>query len=211
MNTVTRLTLYVAGLVLVFGVMFFAGRALVPDDTVATWTREANASSDEHSEMGSESSGAHGQEVEASSHVRGLAIDQNGYRLSPVTAPERAGRPGELSFKVIGPDGAPFTNFVVNHEKPLHLIVVRSDGAAFRHVHPRLDVETGLWSTPWEWPRGGNYRVFADFVPGGSGEQGDVTLARSVAVAGDEGPRSIGRARRWGPRNMSRQTFVAMR
>lgn len=182
MNTVIRLALYGAGLVLVFGAMFFAGRALVPEETVATWTREAEESSGEHGEM------AMPDQAAGAGHVRGLGVEQDGYRLSPVKAPSAAGQTGELSFLVIGPDGEPFRDFAVNHEKELHLIVVRSDGAGFEHVHPRMDPGTGIWSTPWQWSRGGTYRVFTDFVPEGGGDQPAVTLSRSVEVAGDFAP-----------------------
>ncbi len=193
MNTVSRLALYGAGLVLVFGVMFFAGRALVPEDTVATWTREAEESADQHESMESpEQGGGHdesgGHAEQGSTHVRGLSVEQDGYRLSPVEAPEVAGQAGELSFRVIGPDGEPFTDFAVNHEKELHLITVRSDGAGFQHVHPTLNQATGVWSVPLTWPRGGTYRVFADFVPGGSTDAPAVTLARNVEVAGEFSP-----------------------
>ena len=36
----------------------------------------------------------------------------------------------------------------MSHEKRLHLIVVRGDGALFRHVHPSLDSTTGTWKVP---------------------------------------------------------------
>ena len=51
----------------------------------------------------------------------------------------------------IGADGKPFTDFAVSHEKELHLIVVRSDGQRFEHVHPTMDPQTGAWSVPWTW------------------------------------------------------------
>ncbi len=195
MNTVTRLALYGAGLVLVFGVMFFAGRALVPDDTVATWTREAEESSAEHEEMEAVGQGdghdqASGHEDAGASHVRGLSVEQDGYRLSPVDAPDRAGEEGQLSFQVIGSEGVPLTDFAINHQKRLHLIAVRSDGAGFQHLHPSLDPGTGTWSVPVTWPEGGTYRVFTDFVPGGSTDAPDVTLGRSVEVAGKFSPAS---------------------
>ncbi len=174
MSTAARLTLYGAALVAVFGVLFVAGRALVPDSTVADWTEEAKQS-DGHESMGGSSEGEH--------DVRGLSMEQDGYTLSPVNSPARAGEPGELSFRVIDAKGRPFTGFVTSHEKQLHLIVVRSDGAEFHHVHPRLDRATGVWSVEWSWPTGGSYRVFADFVPEGDAEM-NVTLTRNVEVAG---------------------------
>ncbi len=175
MNTAARLTLYGAGLVAVFAVLFVAGRALVPESTVAGWTERANESEDHESMGGGESGGE---------HLRGLSMEQDGYTLSPVKSPAESGRQGELAFEVLGPDGKPFTGFAESHEKELHLITVRSDGAEFRHAHPRLDRATGTWSIPWSWPTGGAYRVFADFVPSGGEDAPNVTLTRNVEVAG---------------------------
>ena len=65
---------------------------------------------------------------------------------------------------MLGPDGAPVTTYEVEHEKRLHLIVVRRDGTGFQHVHPELDVPTGVWTTEVDL-RPGDWRVLADFVP----------------------------------------------
>ena len=43
----------------------------------------------------------------------------------------------ELVQVVTGPDGNAVTGFEVEHDKQLHLIVVRADGQHFAHVHPR--------------------------------------------------------------------------
>ena len=56
------------------------------------------------------------------------------------------------------------TDFTTSHDKELHLIVVRTDGTQFRHVHPTMDAD-GTWSLPWTWTAAGTYRVYADFVP----------------------------------------------
>ena len=86
-----------------------------------------------------------------------------------------------LSFRLTGPDGRPVTDYTTSHDKDLHLIVVRSDGSRFRHVHPTTD-GNGTWSLPWQWAATGSYRVFADFVPTATGEP--LTLTSSVDVAG---------------------------
>lgn len=161
-----RLAGYGAGLAVLFGSAFVIANAVVPDRTVQSWKQAADRKEMNHG--GSEGA-----------HVRGIALDQDGYRLSPVTAPDRAGVAGPLSFRIMNADG-PLTEFETSHEKQLHLIVVRSDGTQFRHVHPAMSAD-GTWSIPWTWPTGGSYRVFADFVPP-HGE--NVTLTRSVDVAG---------------------------
>jgi len=105
-----------------------------------------------------------------------------------VTAPRTAGEAGELSFQILGDHGTPLTDFAVAHDRDLHLIVVRSDGAGFRHVHPALDKATGTWSAPWLWDHAGSYRVYADFTPAAGDALAGVTLTRTVEVAGDYHP-----------------------
>ena len=79
------------------------------------------------------------------------------------------------------------TDYTVEHEKLLHLIVVRRDLAGFQHVHPTLDT-AGTWSVPLDLTRGGDYRVFADFTPaGGEG----VTLGTDLRVAGTYDPQEL--------------------
>jgi hypothetical protein len=100
-----------------------------------------------------------------------------------VHAPDRTGVADELSFQILDRAGDPVSDFATSHERELHLMVVRSDGAGYRHVHPRRDTD-GTWSLPWQWDAAGTYRVFADFVPGGAGDPHPVTLSRTVNVAG---------------------------
>ena len=121
----------------------------------------------------------------AGHQVQGVSVEQSGYVLQEVSAPGTVGAAGELSLTITGPDGAPVTEFETSHEKDLHLIVVRTDGTGFRHVHPVMDA-TGRWSLPWQWETAGTYRVYADVVPAGVGE--NLTLTRTVDVAGSFDP-----------------------
>ncbi|WP_409465620.1 hypothetical protein [Amycolatopsis sp. GA6-003] len=117
----------------------------------------------------------------------GTALSAGGVQLGVVHAPVRAGEDGELAFTVSTADGQPVTKYEEAHGKQLHLIVVRTDGAHFRHRHPVLDPEIGVWSIPWTWAAAGAYRVFTDLTPAG-GES--VTLSRTVEVAGDYQPQA---------------------
>jgi hypothetical protein len=113
----------------------------------------------------------------------GLSLAQDGYALSPVRAPRAPGHRGTLSFTVTDPAGTPLLDYATVHDEQLHLIVVRSDGRHFAHVHPVLDRIAGTWSTPWTWNAAGTYRVFADFQPAQAGSA-KLTLTRTVEVAG---------------------------
>lgn len=116
----------------------------------------------------------------------GLRVSESGYTLTPVSAPVVTGKPGELRFRVLGPDGKPVTEFTESHEKKLHLIVVRTDTTEFRHVHPTL-ASDGTWSLDWKWQEAGTYKVFADFVPSALDE--GLTLTRIVEVGGKYQPK----------------------
>lgn len=182
MKAGARLALYGAGLVVAFGGAFVAAGAIIPDSFVAAWAEDSATGG--HGEEG-----GHGAaEQETAGHaLNGLSIDADGFVLSPIAAPAGVGQAGELSFQIQTAAGEPVTEFTEAHEKDLHLIVVRTDGAEFRHVHPELDESTGTWSVPWEWDEAGTYRVYADFTPATEGAEG-ITLTRSVEVAGEVTP-----------------------
>ena len=189
MNTATRLGAYGAGLALVFGGAFVAADAVVPQSTVSNWTNEAEGH-DMDSTTGSHGDG-HGSSAstQASAAVPGVTSAQGGYLLTGVAAPVEADRTGDLSFRILDADGQALTSFATSHEKQLHLIVVRTDGTEFRHVHPTMDAD-GTWSLPWQWPEAGTYRVYADFVPDTDETSETVTLTRTVEVAGQFTPTS---------------------
>jgi hypothetical protein len=192
-NTATRLGAYAAGLALVFGGAFVAAGAVVPQSTVNNWTNEAkghNMDSTTGGHAEAESTGGHsGHDSGASTRaaaVPGVTSAQGSYLLPPVAAPTEVNRAGELSFRILDADGQAVTRFTTSHEKQLHLIVVRTDGSGFRHVHPTMDAD-GTWSLPWEWAEAGTYRVYADFVPDDEAAE-PVTLTRTVEVAGQFNP-----------------------
>ncbi|UMG93158.1 hypothetical protein [Nocardioides sp. TF02-7] len=88
-----------------------------------------------------------------------------------------AGGTGEVSFRILDRAGDPVTAYVLEQTKPLHLYVVRTDLAEFRHLHPVLSRD-GTWSAPVDLTQPGDYRVLAEFVP----EEGD---GRPVALGVD--------------------------
>ena len=186
MNTATRLGAYGAGLALVFGGAFVAAAAVVPQSTVSNWTNEAKGH-DMDSTTGGPNSHGSSAPAQASAAVPGVTSAQGGYLLTGVAAPAEVDRTGDLSFRILNPDGRPLTRFATSHEKQLHLIVVRTDGTGFRHVHPTMDAD-GTWSLPWQWSKAGTYRVYADFVPDTDGTPETITLTRTVEVAGQFTP-----------------------
>lgn len=189
MRTPARLGLYGGALVAAFAVAFTTAGAVVLEETVQSWMQETEGhdmqESEGHDMGGSENPEAGGTDAAAPLAVRGLSLAQGDYRLSQVDVGNTVGQEQRLSLTVLGPGGEPVTDFELSHDKELHLIVVRDDGAWFRHVHPERDAG-GTWSIPLEWKAAGSYRVFADFVPTETGE--NVTVSRTVQVAGDFQP-----------------------
>ncbi|WP_194815865.1 hypothetical protein [Nocardia sp. XZ_19_385] len=123
-----------------------------------------------------------GDSVNSQQDATGLSETESGYTMADLTAPAGPNQPGALRFRITGPDGAPVTRFTTQHEKQLHLIVVRSDRTQYRHAHPVMDA-AGTWSIDWTWTKPGTYRVFADFVPEASGR--DLVLGKSLTVTGN--------------------------
>lgn len=185
MKTGARLAIYGLGLVVACGGAFGIAGAVVPDSVVTGWTKgsEMNGHDKGHDPESAASADANGTATSAAvaAAVKGLALGADGYVLSPVEAPATVGDPGELSFQIQDASGVPVTTYTTSHDKELHLIVARSDGSQFRHVHPTLDESTGTWSMPWEWAEAGSYRVFADFT---TADASALTLTRTVQVAG---------------------------
>lgn len=174
MSTAVRVAGFVAGLVTVFGVAWAAGAAVGPVADDPAPMAEHEMAETAHVE------GSHDLPDDLpDDRPGGLAVAEAGHRL--VLADDVL-RPGaqELAFTIEGPDGAPVTAYDVEHEKRLHLIVVRRDFSRFQHLHPELDEATGEWSTEAALQPGA-WRVFADFVPTG-GE--DLTLGADLQVPG---------------------------
>ena len=173
MNTPARLGAFGLGLAVVFTAALGLGRAVGPEPAPA-------ATHAEHSDTPGATTGE--PQVPA-----GLQVSEDGYRLVPLTGELATGAPQPFRFQVIGPDGAPVTDYSTSHDKDLHLIVVRRDLAGFQHVHPDLAAD-GTWSIPLAVAAPGQYRVFADFAP--AGHEG-LTLGTDVPAPGDYRPRPL--------------------
>ncbi|PXX68569.1 hypothetical protein DFR70_102251 [Nocardia tenerifensis] len=117
----------------------------------------------------------------------GLSPTRSGYTLSDPTAPTEPNQAGPLRFRITGPDDTPVVRFRTQHDKKLHLIVVRSDATQYRHAHPTMDA-AGTWSIDWSWAQPGTYRVFADFAPE---DAEPLVLSRTVTVAGPAAPQPL--------------------
>ncbi len=179
LSTPARVAAFATGLVVVFATALGVGRALGP-------VVDPPPADDMAAHSGDTMGGEH---TEGAEHLPGgLMVSQDGYTLVLDETLAPAGSRVPLSFRVLGPDGEPLTAYEVEHEKLLHLIVVRRDGTGFQHVHPELDVPTGVWSAEVDL-RPGDWRVLADFVPAGADE--GLTLGADLAVPGTFEPAAV--------------------
>jgi hypothetical protein len=177
MNTAAKLSAYGAALVLLVAGAYAVGTAVGPLRSVAA--SDAAPSGAEAAGHGDAHSGTVAEA--AMDQPAGLASSRGGYTLTPTDPTPEA---GNFSFQITGPDGAPVTAFDVEHDKRMHLIVVRRDTTGFQHVHPEMAPD-GTWSVPLSLPAAGSYRAFADFAPtGGAG----TTLGVDLAVPGPFAP-----------------------
>ena len=167
MNAAGRLATFGVGLAVAFGAGYATAAAVIPGPATEQHAHPTpTADEPVHQHAGDPA---------------GVALARAGYQLSPVRAPGTTEADGGLSFSILDPTGQPLHEYDTVHDKQLHLIVVRSDGTHYAHVHPSLDHQTGTWSIPWTWNAAGSYRVFADFTPAGGSP---LTLTRTVEVAG---------------------------
>ena len=104
-----------------------------------------------------------GEALAAMNGPAGLAVAEGGYRLDLVTRSLVAGSTQPFAFRILDEDGVPVRGYDLEHEREMHLIVVRRDLAEFVHVHPELGAD-GTWGVDLPVGDPGAYRVFADFT-----------------------------------------------
>ena len=171
MSGPARIALFAAVLAVVFGGALALGSAVDPDVDEAEGGHGAEAA---------------GHEPAAPAAPRGLAVAQDGLRLVAHQDVLPRARTRELSFRILDEGGDAVTEFEQEHERRMHVIVVRRDLTRYQHLHPRMAAD-GTWSVPLRLDRPGVYRLYADFTLG----DGPVTLATDLTVAGAARPAEL--------------------
>ncbi|MPY95803.1 MAG: hypothetical protein GEV08_22935 [Acidimicrobiia bacterium] len=124
---------------------------------------------------------------EGSDMPAGLSASEAGYTFAPDDTTFAPGVAEAFTFRILGPDEAPVTDFDTRHEQDLHLVVVSDDLADYQHLHPALSSD-GTWSTKLGLPRAGGYRAYADFAAAGAEP---LTLGVDLLVAGELAPQPL--------------------
>jgi hypothetical protein len=185
-----RVALFALLLAGVFAAATIAGRTLAPTSAAGGEPNQpqgaqpvqsmadahGDAPKEAHDNRAAATDGASGHDGAGAS---GLASVEGGYRLVPSQTRVPVGREVDFAFRILDEDGRPVTSFVTEHERDMHLIVVRRDLSGFQHLHPAMAAD-GTWTTGLRLPDAGVWRVFADFAT----EQGSATLGVDVFAAG---------------------------
>lgn len=88
--------------------------------------------------------------------------------------------PQTISFSVTTKDSRIVKDFAENHEKIMHVILVRKDLNTFDHIHPTFDETLGQFTFTHTFTAEGEYRMYADFVS----KNGGSAVAQGTLLAG---------------------------
>ena len=161
MRTPIRLAVVVAGLGAVFAAAVGVGAAVGPVGTPEAHPAAA-APATEHAATGT-----------------GYVLDVLGEQPAAGTT--------TVAFRVLGPDGAPVTDYTQDHGEDLHLVAVRADLSGYQHVHPDRAPD-GTWRVPLTLTPG-TWRLVADTTPAAADE--DLALTADLQVAGTYDPQPL--------------------
>jgi hypothetical protein len=114
------------------------------------------------------------------------AATGTGYVLDVLEEQPAAGTT-TVAFRVLGPDGAPVTDYTQDHGEDLHLVAVRADLSGYQHVHPDRAPD-GTWRVPLTLTPG-TWRLVADTTPAAADE--DLALTADLQVAGTYDPQPL--------------------
>ncbi|RED66274.1 hypothetical protein [Cohnella lupini] len=89
----------------------------------------------------------------------------------------------EVTILIRDAKGQPVNEFENNHEKKMHLIVVSKDLSYFNHIHPAYK-GGGAFSVTTRFPAAGEYKLIADYIPGGGSS---TSQTKRVEVQGKVG------------------------
>ena len=158
-----RLGAFGVGLAVVLVAALAVGRAT---GDVAR-AQDAPAPADQHA--------GHGKSPAAAAAVGGTSLSADGLRLEVPATTLPSLQATRFSFRVLGEDGEPVTEYALEQGKRMHLVIVSRDLSRHAHVHPELAAD-GTWSTLLTLSPG-SYRAVADFSTDGERRSLGVDLA----------------------------------
>lgn len=141
---------------------------------VAACGKQSNQETDNHGTHGgnsqavspaasstSEHGEAHGEEHAGETKKLETKADWKWSKETP-----KSGENTLITVHILDTDGKAIGEFDINHEKKLHLIAVSKDLSYFDHIHPEYK-GNGQFEIMTSFPSGGDYKLFADYIPTG--------------------------------------------
>jgi hypothetical protein len=191
-RTPVRLAVFGAGLALALIGGFGLGRVVDGPDAGAGAAAPSHGHAPGTTDGGDGHSHSGGSAATSSGGaVSGLAVSDGAFRLEVESTTFTAGRRQPLRFQIMDTQRRPVTNFTVQHDKPLHLIVARRDLTGFQHLHPTMAPD-GTWSVPLTLREPGVWRAYADFTGTPAGGQPVAgVLGIDLTVPGSYRPRPL--------------------
>lgn len=171
MRTPVTLLAFFVGLLVLFGVAVSLGEMVgggAPVSSGGSGSGENDAGAGDATEQNPDRPG-------------GLAVADQGYVLFPELTRFQPGIIDDFRFSIFTIDRTPVTDFAVNQERRMHLILVRRDLTNYQHLHPTMKPD-GTWSVSLRIPEPGSYRAFATFQPDAVPEP--ITLGVDLEVPG---------------------------
>jgi hypothetical protein len=183
MSTASRLAGFGTALVLVFGGSWALGTAIGP----APAPLPAHGSAHEgHDAAGHD---ATAPEPDSLGPLKTADNGVAGYRM----VLDQSAAPGELAFTVTGPDNRPVAGYAVAPNRPVQVVVIRSDGTGYQHLQPRFGGDA-VWRAPLTPTAPGVYRAIADVTPAGGPR---LALSTDLFVPGPVAPVATAPSRVW--------------
>ncbi|MGH3904650.1 MAG: hypothetical protein ACRDTE_10740 [Pseudonocardiaceae bacterium] len=180
MRTPVTLLSFFIGLILLFGVAISLGEVVGGG---ASNIPGGGSGSGEQG-PGHDDGSAHKQDEKPG----GLSVADQGYVLWPAATRFPSGETSEFTFTIFTVDRAPVTDFALDHDKRMHMVLVRRDMTEYQHLHPTMDPD-GTWTVRLRLDEPGSYRAFATFRPGKAAEP--VTLGVDLESPGLVEPQAV--------------------
>ncbi len=119
-----------------------------------------------------------------------ITAEAAGIRAELVTpATLTPGAPARVVYRLTDARlGAPITDVIVSHERPVHLIAVSRDLSRFQHIHPLPTGTAGEYSVDATFPVAGTYVLYAGFERSGGQE---VVARQELVVGSPSGPAAL--------------------
>jgi Cu+-exporting ATPase len=137
-------------------------------------------------------------------HPAGSSRPSEGTRVDLIApASVQPGQPVALGYRLTDTlTGAPVTDVVDSHERPMHLIAVSRDLQAFQHIHPQPTGAPGEYRVEATFTEPGTYLLFDELTRANGAtvvQRDDLTVGaasdRPASLAVDLAPKTLGTTR----------------